>query len=57
MMQILKMLWKLFRTYGTKLLWLVWVFVKARFYAMLWRYGTLMMLIVLTAALAWLVLR
>jgi hypothetical protein len=54
---MLALVWKLIKLWGGRLVTLFYKLVKAQIRALLWKYGIMAVLIVLTVALAYLVLR
>jgi len=54
---MLALVWKLIKLWGGRIAALFYKLVKAQLRALLWKYGTMVVLMVLTVTLAYLVLR
>ncbi len=54
---MLALVWKLIKLWGGRLVTLFYKLVKAQLRALLWKYGTMVVLMVITVLLAYVVLR
>lgn len=57
MSSVISLIWKVLKLYGRKLIELFYRLVKAQLRAILWKYGLMFVMIALTVALAFVVLR